>query len=86
MRNCEPQPGLELFWEEADLESAPEHPLERELQHQLDVLARYLQLLDDERATARDEALDNLRLRHAQQERVVQSLRRELARCRAADR
>jgi hypothetical protein len=80
MRNCEPQPGLELFWEEADLESAAEHPLERELQHQLDVLSRYLRLLGDEQATARDEALDNLRRQHAQQERVVAMLRQELAR------
>jgi uncharacterized protein YutE (UPF0331/DUF86 family) len=85
MPNREPQPALQTFWEEADLEAASEHPLERELQHQLDVLSRCLQLLVDERATVPDEALDTLRRQHAQQEQIVESLRRELARCRARE-
>ena len=40
-------PALDLFWEEADLDDAAEHPLRRELAHRLDVLARYERMLAD---------------------------------------
>jgi hypothetical protein len=85
MRNREPQPGLELFWEEADIEAAAEHPLERELEHQLDVLSRYVRLLADDEVTARDEALTNLHEQHARQEQRVDALQSALARLRRGD-
>ena len=73
-------PGLAQFWEEADHEEAAEHPLERELQHQVDALSRYARLIEDARGAADEELMNDLRAQQSRQERIVDSLARALRR------
>jgi hypothetical protein len=73
-------PGLDLFWEDADLMESAEHPLRRELAHRLDVLARYERLIADAQSGGQDELLANLTAQHSRELRVIESLENALAR------
>ncbi|HSJ09913.1 MAG TPA: hypothetical protein VK928_08360 [Longimicrobiales bacterium] len=76
--------GLDLFWEEADLESAAEHPLERELANRLDALARYGEMVDSLADRDDDDALDCLAREQARVMDSVDALYRALARTTSA--
>jgi chorismate mutase len=68
------QPGLNSFWEQADIDESGEHPIERELCDHLDALARYRRLIHDAIANSRDDALNILLDQHEREERVVRRL------------
>jgi hypothetical protein len=72
------EPCLALFWEQADAESAAEHPLERELVYRLDAVSRYERLIADALAADRRDVLPNLTEQHERQRQVVARLRRAL--------
>lgn len=74
------EPGLDLFWEEADREAAADHPLERELAYRLDALVRCEQLMDQAAAAASDSAMAQLECLHRRQREIVDALARALKR------
>jgi len=73
-------PGLDSFWMEADRESSAQHPLERELGHRLDTLARYHLLIETAVAEGRERAVEILLRQREREERIVRRLRRALRR------
>lgn len=75
-------PGLDLFWEDADLDEAAEHPLERELAHRMDVLRRYERLIENAQSAAQDDALRNLTSQYTRELDLVRSLSDALRRVR----
>lgn len=77
-----PVPGLDFFWEQADVEGSDEHPLERELCHRLDAMERYRQMIMDAQMSGRDDMVDALVMQHEKQARVVRQLRHALYRAR----
>lgn len=68
------EPALDLFWEEADVEAAGEHPLERELAHRVDALVRCERLMADAAAAANDDAVRHLTGHYRRQARMVAAL------------
>jgi hypothetical protein len=78
-------PGLDLFWEQADQDGAPEHPLERELQHRMDVLARYQKMITEAEANGHEDAVDAFLSQHERQEQLCRELRLALDRARNRD-
>lgn len=72
------RPGLDLFWEQADRSGSGQHPLERELDERSDALARYLRLIDEAEANAREEAAEILIRQHDREAQAVERLRRAL--------
>lgn len=75
-------PGVEFFWIEADQDGSGEHPLERELGHRLDVLARFQQMIADAQALGRDDMVDELVTQHNRQSQIIWELRSALDRAR----
>jgi hypothetical protein len=75
-------PGLEQFWEQADVEGSGEHPLVRELEHRIDRLARYRELIAEAQAGGRDQAVEELVAQHESEARVVRRLREAVRRLR----
>jgi hypothetical protein len=73
-------PGLDAFWMEADREGSSQHPLERELGHRLDALARYHQLIEAAEAEGRERVVEILLRQREREERIVRRLRRALRR------
>jgi hypothetical protein len=73
-------PGLDLFWEEADLMDAGEHPLRRELMHRLDVVARYELLLADAQSRGHEGQISALTKQYRRQLRVIEALQDALRR------
>jgi len=73
-------PGLDSFWLEADRESSAEHPIERELGHRLDVLARYGEQIEGALAEGRDRAAEILLRQREREEAIVRRLRQALRR------
>ena len=71
---------LGFFWEQADVDSSDEHPLERELGTQLDALARFGRLIDEAQRESRDGQVSVLLRQQARVEEWVRSLRSALAR------
>ena len=69
-----PSPGLADFWIEADRESIPDHPLERELCHRLCAVERYLGMIAEAQALGRDEMAENLIAQHEREARLVRRL------------
>jgi hypothetical protein len=67
-------PALDLFWEEADLAAAAEHPLQRELAHRLDVLARYERLLAEAQSGGSPAQIATLTREHRRQLQVIEVL------------
>ncbi|MBI4409856.1 MAG: hypothetical protein HY561_09125 [Gemmatimonadetes bacterium] len=80
----DPGPGLDFFWEQADVDGSREHPLERELCDRLDALARYGRLIDEAESGGREEAAEVLLRHHARQAAEVARLREALARSQRA--
>jgi len=80
-----PPPGIDAFWEDADAGDSCEHPLERELCDRLDALARYRTLIDEAQVNGRDAAAARLIEQQQRETRLVQRIRRELARARDRD-
>ena len=72
--------GLGSFWEQADAESNDEHPLERELCHRLDAVARYLRMIQEATLLADDEAVEQLVRQHDREENMVRQIRAALRR------
>lgn len=68
------EPALDLFWEEADLEAAADHPLERELAYRIDALVRCERLIADAGAAANDDAVQQLTAHYRRQARMVATL------------
>jgi hypothetical protein len=77
MQNQVP-PGLEAFWELADVDALDDHPLERELCERLDTLARYQAMLREAAAAGHDEVADALQHAHDREADLVRCLRRAL--------
>lgn len=75
-------PGLDAFWLEADQQASAQHPIERELGHRLDTLARYAMLIEAALADGRDRAAEILLRQREREEAVVRRLRRALRRTR----
>jgi hypothetical protein len=75
-RRC---PGLDLFWEEADLNASGEHPLRRELAHRVDVLTRYERLIVEAQVNGQDDLLHNLTTQHRRELRVIETLQAVLS-------
>ncbi|HEY8468930.1 MAG TPA: hypothetical protein VIL18_04775 [Longimicrobiales bacterium] len=65
---------------EADQEASTQHPLERELAHRLDALARYRLLIEAAEAEGRERAVEILLRQREREERIVRRLRRALRR------
>lgn len=74
------QPGLDVFWEQADDESLDEHPLERELAHRLGCVARYAQMIADAEASDRVSVIDSLRRECQRHQELADALRDALRR------
>lgn len=74
--------GLDAFWLEADQQASAEHPIERELVHRLDALARYGELIDGALAEGRDRAAELLLRQREREEAIVRRLRQALRRTR----
>lgn len=75
-------PGLDAFWLEADQQASAQHPIERELGHRLDTLARYTILIEAALADGRDRAVEILLRQREREEAVVRRLRSALRRAR----
>jgi hypothetical protein len=73
-------PGIELFWEQADLDGSGEHPLERELSFRLDVLVRTQHMISDADASGRNSAVEHLLNEHRRHQDVVDRIREVLLR------
>ncbi|MGH7575873.1 MAG: hypothetical protein ACREM1_12215 [Longimicrobiales bacterium] len=80
MRDERQTPGLDAFWEQADVEASDEHPLERELSHRIDAIARYGGMIADAAANGFDDMVSQLGREQAREETVAQRLRRALQR------
>lgn len=72
-----------FFWEQADADGSDEHPLERELALQLDVLARIRRLLEEALGDGREGHAAVLFRQQARVEEWVRTLRAALERSRA---
>jgi hypothetical protein len=73
-------PGLDMFWEQADVDGSSEHPLERELSFRLDVLVRYQRMISDADAHGRLTTVEHLLSEHRRHQDVVDRLREALLR------
>ena len=73
-------PALEAFWEQADMDSSNEHPLEREIAEQEDALLCYGGLIEDAQAQGRDDLADLLIGQQDRHARVLRQLREALRR------
>jgi hypothetical protein len=71
-------PGIHLFWEQADLESSDDHPLERELRHRVDAIARYHGMIADAEAMGLDSAVEQLTRQCAREQDFARELRAAL--------
>ena len=65
---------------QADQDSLGQHPLELELQHRLDVLARYQQLISEAQADGREDVVAAFLAQQARQEEYCRVLRSALER------
>lgn len=77
-------PGLDFFWEQADLDGSDEHPLERELAHRLDACSRYRSLIADAQAGGHESRVEALMAQHEREEYFVRRLRAALRQMRRA--
>jgi hypothetical protein len=67
-------PGLDAFWEQADLEGSDEHPLERELSHRLDAIIRYGRLIAEAQANGFDEMAEQLQRQQDREESLARDI------------
>lgn len=75
-----PTPGLDAFWEQADADGSAEHPLERELSHRIDAIARYCSMIADAETNGYEEMVRQLGREQEREETLAQQLRRALRR------
>jgi hypothetical protein len=75
-RNC--TPGIHLFWEQADIEGNADHPLERELRHRIDAIARYQSMIAEAEAMGLDAAVEQLTRQCEREQEVARDLRAAL--------
>lgn len=73
-------PGLDAFWEQADVDGSDEHPLERELSHRIDAIARYGGMIADAEANGYEAMARQLGREQEREEMLAQALRRALRR------
>lgn len=73
-------PGLDAFWEQADVEDSDEHPLLRELAHRVDAIARYGRMIAEAQANGLDEVAEQLQRQQDREESVARELRDALRR------
>jgi hypothetical protein len=74
--------SLDFFWEQADLDGNGDNPLEVELCHRLDALARYRQRLAEAEAAGRDDLMDALIAAHDREQSVIRRLHQAIGRMR----
>lgn len=74
------RPGLDVFWEQADVDDSDEHPLERELGDRLDALARYRRMIADAEANGREHAADLLLEQHEREAELAQRIEQAMDR------
>jgi hypothetical protein len=72
-------PGLDLFWEQADRAGSGQHPLQRELDDRIDALARYRRLIDEAEDNGREEAAEILLDQYDREEQAIERLREAMA-------
>lgn len=73
-------PGLDTFWESADVDGSGQDPIERELDERVDALTRYRRLIAEAEANGRDGAADILMRQHDREAEAVERLRDALGR------
>jgi hypothetical protein len=78
--------GIERFWQQADDESAGEHPLERELAYRVDALIHCREAILEAEDGGREAALEHLIRQHDSQEAAIREIRMALERMAAAAR
>jgi hypothetical protein len=72
--------SLEFFWEQADLDGLDGHPLERELEHRLDALARYRDMIYEAEDSGHGNFVEHLIRQHEREERAIAEIRTALER------
>jgi hypothetical protein len=70
---------------QADQEESSEHPLERELEHRMDVLARYQRMITEAQANGFEDAAESFLVQHERQAELCKELRGALDRARARE-
>lgn len=83
MRDNPRPPGLDSFWEQADIEDSDEDPIERELSHRLDAIARYGSMIAEAQANGFDAMARQLERERAREETLARELRHALRRNRS---
>ncbi|MGH7506387.1 MAG: hypothetical protein ACRELX_12080 [Longimicrobiales bacterium] len=71
-------PGIDLFWEQADIEENDDHPLVRELRHRVDAIARYQYMIGEAESMGMDDAVEQLTRQCAREQEVARELRAAL--------
>jgi hypothetical protein len=77
--NASRKPGLDTFWEQADLTDSGQDPLERELDERIDALVRYRRMISEAQANGREDAADILLRQHDREAEAVERLRAALS-------
>ena len=77
-RNC--APGIDLFWEQADIEASDDHPLVRELRHRTDAVVRYRNMITEAAEQGMDAAVEQLARQCEREESLCRQLRKALDR------
>lgn len=80
MRDDRQTPGLDAFWEQADADGSDEHPLERELSHRIDAIARYGSMIADAESNGFEEMVRQLGREQDREETLARALRQALRR------
>jgi hypothetical protein len=75
-RSC--APGIDLFWEQADIEDNDDHPLVRELRHRADAVVRYRAMMAEAEELGMDAAVEQLARQCAREESLCRELRQAL--------
>jgi hypothetical protein len=73
-------PGIDLFWEQADIEASDDHPLVRELRHRSDAVVRYRMLIAEAEEQGMDAAVEQLARQCDREESLCRELRQALGR------
>lgn len=73
-------PGIDLFWEQADIEENDDHPLVRELRHRSDAVVRYRMLIAEAEEQGMDAAVEQLARQCEREEGLCYELRQALGR------
>lgn len=77
-RSC--APGIDLFWEQADIEDNDDHPLVLELRHRADAVVRYRNMMAEAEELGMDAAVEQLARQCEREESLCRELRQALGR------